>query len=605
MGRIKKLSPLEAQKIAAGEVVERPANVVKELLENALDAQATAITLYIKDGGKELIRVVDNGTGMAADDAHACFEHHATSKITTVDDLISIASFGFRGEALSSICSVSKVTLITKDEKSSHGIKIVHQDGIVVHEENVSAPTGTDITVEQLFYNVPARKKFLKTRDTEWRAIVHLFQAIALDYRSIHFKCISEGAILFNCPPTDSLPTRVAQLWDHAMAENMIELTASPLKHEFAISGIISNQQYARYDRSTIFFFVNGRWIKNPDLGKALLKGYANVITPEKFPAACIFIACNPAHIDINIHPRKEEVQFLNPKVVEHTLQDQVKTSLEQHLSQHLARPVQLSPAMPFNSATYSRQTFTPSKPYNTPLYANNSFAQEVAPSSYKELPVIPSEPLVADIQQPAFAQSPEEQLEPIEYHIIGQLNKTYILLDHADGLFMVDQHAAHERILYELFEKRFEEVPTIKLIFPPIITLTQADLDLLEPHFSVFKAHALEVERFSHNQVTIHSAPVHLKQAPFDELVKQTVGWIKELDGIDKDQFIKQLHEKLRAQMACKAAVKAGDVLTMIQMQELISTLYKTENRFTCPHGRPTGWLISTYEIEKKFKRK
>lgn len=604
MGRIKKLSPLEAQKIAAGEVVERPANVVKELLENALDAQATAITIYIKDGGKELIRIVDNGIGMAPDDAHACFEHHATSKITTVDDLISIASFGFRGEALSSIAAVSKVTLITKDEKSAHGIKLIRHNGAMIHEESVPVQTGTDITIEQLFYNVPARKKFLKTRETEFRAIVHLFQAIALDYRSVHFKFISEGSMLFNCPPVDTIKARIAQLWDQSMASHVIELEPSSLKHEFTISGVISNQQYARYDRSTIFFFVNGRWIKNPGLGKALLKGYANVIAPEKFPAACIFITGNPAHIDINIHPRKEEVQFLNPKIIENILQDQVKTSLEKHLSAQLARQVQLAPAPSFKSALpFSRPTLVPPIAYNPQIFSDNIQPIEKIASLPQELSHTIAEPLVPDIQQPAFA--PEESIEPLDYAIIGQLNKTYILLDHADGLFMIDQHAAHERILYELFEKRFEQVPTIKLIFPSIITLTQTDIDLLEPHFGIFKAHALEIERFSDNQVTIHSAPVHLKQAPFDELVKQTIGWIKELNDLEHDQFIKQLHEKLRAQMACKAAVKAGDVLTMIQMQELVSTLYKTENRFTCPHGRPTGWLINTYEIEKKFKRK
>ena len=224
MARIKQLSPQEAQKIAAGEVVERPANVVKELVENSLDAGATQISLYIQDAGKTLIRIVDNGYGMNQEDAHLCFKHHATSKITRVDDLPTLTTFGFRGEALSSISSVSKVTLITKEADASHAIKLVLENGIITHEEHTSGNSGTDISIADLFYNVPARKKFLKTNDTEWRQIQLLFQALCLDYQNVHFKLYHQNNLIFNCPATNDWQQRIAQLWDHTVAQQTVPI---------------------------------------------------------------------------------------------------------------------------------------------------------------------------------------------------------------------------------------------------------------------------------------------------------------------------------------------------------------------------------------------
>jgi DNA mismatch repair protein MutL len=622
MARIKQLSPQEAQKIAAGEVVERPANVVKELVENALDAGASSIAIYINDAGKSLIRIVDNGCGMNEEDAHTCFKHHATSKITRVDDLPTLTTFGFRGEALSSISAVSNVTLITKESEAATGIKLVLNQGTVIAQEQVSCNAGTDISIADLFFNVPARKKFLKTHDTELRQITLLFQAFCLDYLSVHFKLFTQGNLQYNCPPTSDLQQRAAQLWDHTIAQQIMPLHAE--KNGITIQGIISHHTYSRYDRSAIFFFVNRRWIKNHALSKALLKGYMNVLQPDKFPLGCINILLDPALVDINIHPRKEEVQFLNPRIAEQLLQTTVKENLEKHLSAQLNRKVSFS-----NQMSGSPHEFHSHSPRMAPLMSPSPHvfsAQRPRPFQESSTPFVPplsiafvqgsgevsaetdskgsSTALQLDIPQP-ISETQTNSTPHTEYQIIGQFHKTYILIEQEDSLFLVDQHAAHERILYELFSTRFDEVATIGLLFPQIITLNADEMQLLEAHLPIFTSNHIAVEIMGAQQLAVQAIPIHLKEMNIEELVRQTIGWIVEFNTIDAEAWYKKVNQKLHAQMACKAAVKAGDSLTMIQMQHLLAGLEKMENRFTCPHGRPTGWALPLYEIEKKFKRK
>jgi len=597
MSRIKQLSAQEAQKIAAGEVVERPANVVKELIENALDAGATAMSIYIQESGKTLIRVVDNGCGMSGEDAQLCFAHHATSKITSVDDLPTLTTFGFRGEALSSISAVSKVTLITKEAHAQHATQVNIQEGTIATQTG-AGNTGTDISIADLFYNVPARKKFLKTNETEWRQILLLFQACVLDYKEVHFKLFSQGSLLFNCPPASDLKTRIAQLWDHTVASHMI---AIPLLEQdgLTVEGIISNHMYTRYDRSSLFFLVNKRWVKNYPLSKAVLKGYANVLPPDKFPLACFNITIDPASIDVNIHPRKEEILFLQPRIIENKLTVLVKQALENNLSAHLHTTNY--PAQPTFSFQKKPDIFQP---------LPEPFMQRPFSSS-----IPPINTIHAHAQSPALA-APNNVIQPEnnaqqaaislhkEYHIIGQFNKTYILIEQENGLFLVDQHAAHERILYEKFSHTFEYTDTLELMFPPIITLNSTQIALLETHHDILSKNHITIEPIGKDQIVVKSVPIHLKEINLEELIKQVIAWIEEFNHIPADELFKKINEKLHAQMACKAAIKAGDVLTTVQMLQLLQDLEKVNNRFTCPHGRPTGWLLSLYEIEKKFKR-
>jgi DNA mismatch repair protein MutL len=613
MIRIKQLPAHEAQKIAAGEVVERPANVVKELVENSLDAKASTITISIEDAGKALIRVVDDGCGMGQEDARLCFAHHATSKITTVNDLPTLTTFGFRGEALSSISAVSHVTLITKEESAAQGTQLTLEAGTITTSNSITCNNGTDISISQLFFNVPARKKFLKTRETEQRQIVLLFQAFCFDYLDVHFKLIVDGTQLFNCPATFSLQERVAQIWDHTVAGQMVSLTPVQNSKDIGLHGIVSNHTYGRYDRSGIFFFVNKRWVKNASLSKALLKGYMNVLQPDRFPSGCIFITLDPAVVDINIHPRKEEVQFLNPKVIEQLIQQSVKTTLENHLSATLNKKVQIESPASFGSFQSARKIATEhysnhvEHHYPALRYVNN-FTSVINPVSNKpaEINALAPEPVLAQqsVMEHAFNEAPLPHAKDV-YHILGQFKKTYILIEQEDGLCIVDQHAAHERVLYELFSKRFDAVASTKLLFPQIISLSVSELEQLACLLTLFKNHHIEIEQFGENQIIILSIPTYLKDVPLEPLIKEALSWLSESHELDESTFKKKMTEKLHAQMACKAAVKAGDVLTNAQMHQLLDDLCQTENRLTCPHGRPTGWDISLYEIEKKFKRK
>lgn len=636
MAKIKQLSSHEAQKIAAGEVVERPANIVKELVENSIDAGATRISIYIEDAGKQLIRVVDNGCGMDKADAQICFDRHATSKITHVDELESINTFGFRGEALASIASVSQIALITKEEDNLEGVHITIDANTITNITPAACTTGTDISVKNLFYNVPARKKFLKTTATEWRAIQLLFNAFCFDYPHIHFSLYTENKQVNNCPSTQTLENRSAQLWDAQLHKHLLNVHSSD--SSCTIDGVISDHQHYRYDRSSIYFFVNKRWIKNQQLASALIKGYANVIPEGRCPVAIINITIAAHEVDINIHPRKEEVKFLHPRRIEQALQQAVKKALELNVSQHINKNITFKPAptpvssfqaesrnfTPFNFNSFFSQQETissalPQFPLTTSIGAPFSVhpdevrrnlgeagAVEGYELSYNDNPFPLDNSL--EVQQPLtlLDNTPEKLSTPAEhYRLIGQYNKTYLLIEKEDGLFLIDQHAAHERILYELFANRFNEVATTQLMFPQIITLSEHDITLITPQLEILTTNGILIEQCASNQLIVQALPMHLKEQSLSDLIKEMIGWIIENKTIEPEELKRTINKKLQAQMACKTAVKAGDELTHEKMHQLLVDLEKTANRFSCPHGRPTGWLLSLNEIEKKFKRK
>jgi len=629
MAKIHQLSSQEIQKIAAGEVIDRPANIVKELIENSLDAGATHIQVYVEDGGKKRIRIVDDGCGMASDDARLCFAHHATSKISSLTDLETCMTFGFRGEALSSIAAVSQVTLITKDESAQSAVQLVLREGAVVEESQVSANKGTDLSVSDLFYTIPARKKFLKTKETEWRHILHMVQAYCLDYPTIHFELFAEGESMINCPRADTLETRATQLWDYDMSHAMIPVSLENAHKNISVKGLISHHHFARYDRSSMFMFVNSRWIKNASLSKAILKGYANVLPPARYPVVALTITVDPQEVDINIHPRKEEVKFLHPHTVESLVQEAVKKALEGHMSRRLgAQETQVPVDKPVSCAAYEPIR---EKSYATPFVSSiqrnfevpaqdiceptieQSIKQPFTPSPSVSLPEEPAFKDEVMVQSVSVTVEPQEenltiapvikeQEEPV--NLIGQYKNTYILLEHEDGLMVIDQHAAHERILYERFTQRFEDVATIKLMFPIIITLTQSDRKLLESYMHIFNAYGIQMEPFGKQEFIVTATPVNLQRVNIADIVKEYLGELSSHDSMQEDDLDKRLHHNLQALMACKAAVKAGDVLDAMQMKQLIQDLRKTDNNLTCPHGRPTTWLLGCHEIEKKFKR-
>lgn len=626
--KIKILSPEQAIKIAAGEVVERPINIIKEVVENSIDAGATKISIFIQGAGKHLIKIIDNGYGMTPDDAKLSVAPHATSKITTVEDLETIATFGFRGEALASINSVSNLTITTKTDAAQTGTRIAWKFGKLQEESLQSHPTGTTLEIANLFNNIPARQKFLKKDETEWRAIVTLFQAFCLDYCNVHFQLYNEDKLQFNCPAVNKLSDRATQLFDTHLQEKILDLV--DLKNKLcSVTGIISSTNYYRYDRNQIFIFVNNRWVKNIDLTKAIMRGYAGTLPPQKYPAAIIFITIDADQVDVNIHPKKEEVKFLHPKKIEAVIVNSIKATLDTSTSQQLQQQPFLD-FTAFNStskatsaeqintiktADFSAPQFASNKPFS---FLESNFQQISAPeirteidTSDNEIDFIPPSSAAYAFQN-AAPQEPEfidEQThvtaeEDREVAIIGQYKLTYILFEKDNNLVFVDQHAAHERILYEQFKANFHNVATIQLMFPEFIKLQAHDIITITPYLTLLKDHGIDAEFFSDTQLIVQATPVHLKNQLLQETVQQIIGWITELDETDPTRISNLLNEKMHTKMACSAAIKAGDALNMEQMQQLLQSLAKIENRFSCPHGRPTFWTLPIDYLEKQFKR-
>lgn len=617
--KIHHLSPVEAQKIAAGEVVERPAHTLKELLENSLDAGATRITIRLEEGGKRKIIITDNGCGMSPEDARISFLRHTTSKLTTFNELESLQTFGFRGEALASICSVARVTLTTKESHAPHATRLFIEQSTLVKEEVVSFQNGTCIEIDDLFCTVPARKKFLKTATTELNHCIGLFKALCLNHISVHFTLIHEGSTLYHCPPAATLNDRVIQLFD-AYLEKQLH-TVSCTKEHLSITGVLTGAHYKRYDRSGIFFFVNKRWVKNFKLTSAFMKGYLNLLPPGRYPLGIIQITL-PAHeVDINTHPKKEEVVFLHPRIIEQAITQSVTQSLEKTVTTQLQTNTSSPTIEPSSAQWYAQQS----------THTSTWFPKQNATPSLQEIALHTQMKHDKNKQQKYNLQNissysgssahrhtekfilkneyetsqHQEQAHTISYALIGQYKNTYLLLEHPEGLLILDQHAAHERILYEQFAQRFINQETVTLMFPEIITLSAHDYILLEPHLTLFTDQGIIIEPFGNNQYAITATPVYAKNINMHDLVQETISYLKETDATNQEQFFKMVTEKMRAQMACKAAIKAGDTLSNEKMTKLLHDLEKTANRFSCPHGRPTSWLLDILTIEKKFKRK
>jgi len=598
LAKIKILDPQEAIKIAAGEVVERPAHIIKELIENSIDAGATQVTIHTEQAGKKEIHINDNGCGMLQEDAKLCFAHHATSKINKVQDLDSVTTYGFRGEALSSIASVAQVELTTKTKDDKSATHLLLEHGTLVQQSTTSHATGTTLKISNLFEHIPARKKFLKSNDTEWNLIVSIFQAFCLRYDTIHFKLFHDGKLSYNCPPSNNLIQRCAQLWSNNLHDQLIKIKTTT-KSNISISGAISKSHYHRYNRNQIFIFVNNRWVKNIELSRAIMKGYQNVLPPKKYPAAFLFIEIDPTLIDINIHPKKEEVKFLHPGIMQKTIQD----IITQTLNQTITSTLQEQPSTPATPSITDKSSVDASLLQN-PF---TSIQEKLSPTgpAYQPTPKQYNQPIKQEfIKQTTTTQTNQSIYEQELFTIIGQFKTTYILIEKDQELFLIDQHAAHERILYEQLKKNFKNVATVQLLFPHVIKLTQEDIKLVIQHHDLFNQHGIAFEQFNDHEIIIQATPVSMQHKAIEEIIHTTLSWIKQHHFVDQQDFFKQLNEQIHAQKACKTACKAGDKLTQEQMQNIVKTLLTIENRFCCPHGRPTMWNLTLKEIEKQFKR-
>ncbi len=617
--KIKLLSPEQALKIAAGEVIERPSNIIKELLENSIDAGATKIIIKVYQAGKKSIMIIDNGSGMTPQDAMLCVAQHATSKISSVDDLEKITTFGFRGEALASINAVSNLTIITKTDNDQTGTELTWNFGNFKSSTLQTHPTGTTIIISNLFDNIPARQKFLKKDETEWRSIITLFQAFCFAYPFIHFQLHHDDIMYLNCPATDSALNRAGQVFDHGIQKSFLpleELNTSMI----SISGIISEHNYYRYDRNQIFIFVNHRWIKNIDVTKAIMKGYAGILPIQKFPAAVIYITLNPELVDINIHPKKEEVKFLHPKKVEAQIIHAIKATLDTTAHKKItpeASELFYETKTVHNSHDFSflQPDTSIKKSYSIPdIPTNKSFIPLQQEKSFSNRSVIAPDHFAAQAFEPLAEEqkqinsdinSQTDIHEMSHITIIGQYKKTYIMFEKDTNLIFMDQHAAHERILYEQFTSQFYTVPTIQLMFPEFIQLQAKDILAITPYIGLLGEHGIIAELFSETQIIIQATPVYLKNQHLKEVIQEIISWIcQEPDTSDYENIKNIIHAKMHTKMACSAAIKAGETLNHEQMYQLIEQLRKSEHKFSCPHGRPTLWTLGIDYIEKQFKR-
>ncbi|MDQ5890275.1 MAG: mismatch repair protein MutL [Candidatus Dependentiae bacterium] len=618
--KIHLLDPLQSQHIAAGEVIERPANIVKELIENSIDAGATLITVRIEKAGKQLITIADNGCGMSDVDAKHCFARHATSKLRTVEQLTTLTTFGFRGEALASIAAVGIVTLTTKEQTEPLlGTQITYHHGILQETKEVACPAGTTIVIKDLFGSLPVRKTFLKQDETEWHQIQSVVNGIALTNLSIGFTLYKDGEAVLNAPAANSLKDRITQLWNHTLSAQLTPLIAT--SRGISVEGLISLPPYARYGKELIMFWVNNRLVKNSEITKAIAKGYLQSLPAGKYPAAFLSITLDPAQVDVNIHPRKEEVRFTKPGVVSSCIQEAVTAALNEAVTRRISAgslPVPSTPPTGILPDPFGEPPAAPSpRPWQNSFtnYTTDPTPPVITHARTDQQPVARHTPI--SFMPPTHTAPVDSTPEPRITHInptvtlnrcviIGQLFSTYILIERDDELIIVDQHAAHERILYHQFTNQFTNKEGTQLLFPETITFeTPQAVTSLCTVAEFFVSQGIAFAQTGPMHLTVTSAPPQLQKESLAHVLKDAADFIDTHDTLDREVFRQKLNEHVHSHLACKLAVKAGDRLDTQAMEQLVTQLLATPNRFMCIHGRPTMWPISRAELEKKFRRR
>ncbi len=611
--------------IAAGEVVERPASVVKELIENAIDAGATDLTIETRDGGRSFIRVSDNGSGIPAAEVELAFGRHATSKLTSVDDLNHITTLGFRGEALASIASVAKVTCLTRSREETVGARVSVEGGSIVERSSIGAPAGTVITVENLFYTVPARLKFLKSDTTERRQIDALISRYAMAYPAIRFNLIHNGRTSFQTTGNGSLPDVLIAVYGVEAAEQMIALTPQPLPRPSSVdteegdqrakvSGYISAPALSRANRSDMTIFVNGRWVQDRGLTAAVLQAYHTLLMVGRFPLYIIRVELNPEDVDVNVHPAKTEVRFRNSNAIFRAVQRTVRRTLIDHApipqvqtstpssawqpsfdthetpSSQLARLEQLRSLQPVNRDQLSVVSNQLSVIGDQSLDASNLPAtSDQMPAANNQLPTTNNQPPTAYYQLPPL-------------RVIGQIGAMYVITEGPDGMYLIDQHAAHERVLYEKFmaDKAALNLAVQNLLDPIPVEFSPDESTLLEEHREVLSAIGLQLEPFGGSTWLVRSIPVLLINDDIRVALNELVA-----DLIAGDlPFAANEEAKLITRVCKRAAIKGGQVLSAQEMNELIRQLELCASPRTCPHGRPTMIHFSASQMAREFGR-
>jgi DNA mismatch repair protein MutL len=654
MGKIRVLSDQVANQIAAGEVVERPASVVKELLENALDAGATRIRVEVEAGGRKLIRIVDNGHGMGRDDALLAFERHATSKLRTSDDLLSIATLGFRGEALPSIASVARVNLETRAAEDEVGTVIEIAGGNMLRVEDAGLPVGTTIAVRDLFFNTPARRKFLRAEQTELGHVAALVTHYALAHPAKHFELHSSTQALVVAPAVANAGERLYQIFGRETFESMIPVAAEldfaraglpeppPWKrgedYEAAVagfirlSGFVSKPELQKLNRNSIYVFVNGRLIRDRLVLHAFNEAYRNIIPPTSYPVVLLFLEMPPQEVDVNVHPAKTEVRFRQGSFVHDFVRDSVRTALMQ------ARPaasflqalhggatasaslmVDVSPLPGVDEAVFS--------PRDGSLMEQSEGAIEPGDVASFELSgrVVPpstgrlgfegggmavgyedrSSPLIAQEARDEWAtQSDTGTLNGLaSLKALGQLRDSFILAVNEEGLWIVDQHVAHERVLFEkiLRERKVEAVQRQRLLMPVLIDLLPAQMVSFAEIAEELERNGFEAEPFGPRTLAVKATPVGLEGRELERVLEELLGGGDKTAQVENEELRRT---RIAASIACHAAIKVNMPLEAAKIDWLLAELAKTEHPTSCPHGRPIALRYSMREIQRAFQR-
>lgn len=616
-------------KIAAGEVVERPSSVVKELVENAIDAGASAITVEIKDGGKSYIRITDNGCGIPEDELSVAFMRHSTSKLRDASELADIHTLGFRGEALSSISAVSRVEMITKPADTLMGVRYVIEGSKEVSLDKIGAPDGTTIMVYQLFFNTPARKKFLKTDTTEASYISELMKRLALSHPDISFCFISNKKEKIHTSGNGNLMDTIYQIYGRLIASNLlaVEKETDLLK----VSGFIGNSNVARGNRSLENFYINGRYIKSPLLSKSVEEGYVGYLMQHQYPFCVLMITTKEASVDVNVHPTKQEVRFDDEMAIADIFKSLIFERL--HQSEDIAEVTldENVQAAPLRKTTENDATDPGSESMTCePESKKEETIIEVAPEPFEKSRLekmrqkitaqihadTPYERKYQEYYQEKEKEQDQSREEKVTYEqtsflseqarakhrIIGQVFDTYWLIEHDNKLYIIDQHAAHEKVLFERMMKQLQDKEmTTQYVSPPIIvSLTRAEQDILKRYEEVFSELGYVISSFGGNEFAIEGVPGNLFSFDVKEFFMELLASCGELKGNDGHEMIV---EKV-ASMSCKAAVKGNNRLSYPEIAELLDELLSLENPYHCPHGRPTIIAMTKYELEKKFKR-
>lgn len=586
MSKIKVMDEILANKIAAGEVVEKTMNVVKELVENSIDAQSDEIKIELIDSGVKEIKVTDNGIGMDREDARLAFSRHATSKLKNLDDLFNIESLGFRGEALPSIASVSNIEL--KTSNGEIGTYLTLSGGKDMHVEDSDLQPGTTITVKDLFYNTPVRLKYLKNLYTELANITEYVNKMALSYPNIKFTLINNDKVLLATDGNGDLKKVIYQIYGADITKKMIEIAGE--NDDYYIHGYISYPEMTKSNRNAITTLVNGRVIKNNELNKIITDSYHTYIPKDKFPIIVLNIDVDPILIDINIHPTKMDIKFSKMDTLKELVSEEITKKLKE---------LTLIPTISTRSEEALRET-------TIPLY--RAFKkEEIQEPKYEETV------LDFSVEEPSFKEEQEESIDetskqeeistPRIKKMIprGIVYSTYIIAENEDGMYIIDQHAAAERINYEKVLKAIKEkVIPIDLLIPIKIELTTNEFLIIRNHLDILKEYGFYVEEFGMNTIIIRSHPNWIPEDIAEECVRKAVDIIITKESFDLDQFV----WRMAATMACRMSVKANDYLSYDDQVWLLDTLRNCENPFTCPHGRPTIITYTKYDLEKLFKR-